>query len=251
LRFSLRSFIVAPERLSIWKGNTMSNVQLARGDIQRKIYARFLAAFPVLFVIFFLPAGTLAYWEAWVYSAILLIPVLFVVAYLLKHDPELLERRMRMREKEAAQKRIINLSYPYYLLTFLLPGLDRRFEWSVVPVELVIAADILVLLGYGIVFLVYRENSYASRIIEVEREQKVISSGPYAVVRHPMYLGVLLMYTLSPLALGSYWALIPGLLIIPILVARIRNEEEVLARELDGYSEYKQKIRYRLIPGIW
>jgi protein-S-isoprenylcysteine O-methyltransferase Ste14 len=200
---------------------------------------------------FFLPAGTFAYWEAWAYLAILFIPMFFVLRYLLKNEPELLERRMRMREKEAKQKLIIKLSYLYFLLAFLLPGFDKRFEWSNVPVVLVIAADILVLLGYGMIFLVFRENRYASRIIEVEQEQKVISSGPYAIVRHPMYLGVSIMYIFSPLALGSYWAMIPSLLIIPLLVVRIRNEESVLVRELKGYQEYLQKTKYRFFPGIW
>ena len=117
----------------------------------------------------------------------------------------------------------------------MLPGLDYRFGWSDVPVAVVIAADALVFLGYSVIFLVFKENRYASRIIEVEQEQKVITTGVYAVVRHPMYLGVCVMYIFSPLALGSYWAMIPALLIIPLLMARIRNEESVLAKELKGY----------------
>jgi protein-S-isoprenylcysteine O-methyltransferase Ste14 len=177
--------------------------------------------------------------------------MLLVLIYLLKNDPGLLERRMKMREREAEQKLIVKLSYFHFLLAFLLPGFDKRFGWSNVPAGAVVIADILVLLGYGTFFLVLRENRYASRIIEVEQGQKVISSGPYAMVRHPMYLGLLLLYIFSPLALGSYWAMIPAILIIPIIVARIRNEESVLARDLGGYQEYMQKIRYRLIPGIW
>ena len=117
--------------------------------------------------------------------------------------------------------------------------------------SVVVIADILILLGYVIVFLALRENRYASRIIEVEQGQTVISSGPYAIIRHPMYLGALPLYTLSPLALGSYWAMIPAILMIPVIVARIRNEESVLARDLNGYQEYMQRIRYRLIPGVW
>jgi protein-S-isoprenylcysteine O-methyltransferase Ste14 len=215
------------------------------------VSARILVFIPILFAMFFLPAGTFAYWEAWVYLTILLIPMILVLIYLVKNDPGLLERRMRMREKEAEQKLIIKISYLCFLLVFLLPGFDKRFEWSSAPVVVVIVADVLVLLGYGIFFLVLRENRYASRIIEVEQEQKVIRSGPYAIIRHPMYLGVSLMYILSPLALGSYWAMIPSLLIIPLLVARIRNEESLLGRELKGYQEYVQKTKYRLIPGIW
>jgi len=229
----------------------METSRATPSGLARKVYGRALLAVPVLWAILFVPAGTLAYWEAWVYLAILLIPMFFVFRYLLKHDPQLLERRMQMREREVAQRRIINLSYLYFLLAFVLPGLDKRWGWSDVPPLAVIAADLLVLLGYGLFVTVLRENQYASRTIQVERGQTVISSGPYALVRHPMYLGAALMYLASPLALGSYWALLPGLLIIPILVARIINEEKVLARDLNGYTAYTQQTRYRLLPGVW
>ena len=229
----------------------MSEHTLSQSKLSHMVYVRLLVSILVLIALFFLPAGTFAYWEAWVYLAILFIPMVFVFVYLLKTDPELLERRLRTREKEGAQKRIIKLSYFYFLLAFLLPGFDRRWGWSTVPLDIVIVADLLVVLGYGIFALVLRENRYASRIIEVEQEQKVISSGPYRIVRHPMYLGMLLMYLFSPLALGSYWAVIPSALIIPLLVARIRNEERVLMRDLKGYPDYMQKTKYRLIPGIW
>lgn len=229
----------------------MSNNQLSRGELTRIVIVRFLGAILVLSALFFLPAGTFAYREAWVYLAILFIPMLFVFFYLLNNDPELLARRMKTREKESEQKLIIKLSFIPFLLAFLLPGFDKRLGWSNVPVGMVVMADILVVLGYGMVFLVFRENRYASRVVEVEQEQTVISSGPYAMIRHPMYLGSLLLYILSPLALGSYWAMIPAILIIPVIVARIRNEESVLARDLSGYQEYMQKTRYRLIPGVW
>jgi len=229
----------------------MSNSQSSQGELIKMVFVRFLGAILVLSTMFFLPAGTLAYWEAWGYLAILFIPMLFVLFYLLKNDPGLLARRMKTREREAEQKLIIKLSFIPFLLAFLLPGFDKRFGWSNVPVGMVVMADILVLLGYSIVFLVFRENRYASRVVEVEQEQTVISSGPYAMIRHPMYLGSLLLYILSPLALGSYWAIIPAILIIPVIIARIRNEESVLARDLSGYQEYMQKTRYRLIPGMW
>jgi protein-S-isoprenylcysteine O-methyltransferase Ste14 len=229
----------------------MDDKQLSQSELIKMVFVRLLIVIPLLLAMFFLPAGTFAYWEAWLYLTVLLIPMVLVLIYLLRNDPALLARRMRMREKEASQKLIVKLGSLYYLLIFLIPGFDKRFGWSNVPVVVVIVADVLVLLGYGMFFLVLRENRYASRIIEVEQGQEVISSGPYAIVRHPMYLGVSLMYILSPLALGSYWATIPSLLIIPLLVARIRNEESVLGRELKGYKEYMQKTTYRLIPGIW
>lgn len=199
----------------------------------------------------FLPAGSLDYWQAWIYCGVLFIPVSFVVFYFLKKDPELLERRMRMREKEEKQKTIIKIAYIFFFIGFIIPGLDHRYHWSNVPVLLVIVANAIVLSGYILVFFVLRENSYASRIIEVEKGQKVITTGPYAIVRHPMYLGVLLMYLSTPLALGSYWALIFFLPLLPLIVVRLLNEEEVLLRELPGYKEYCQKTRYRLIPFIW
>jgi protein-S-isoprenylcysteine O-methyltransferase Ste14 len=162
-----------------------------------------------------------------------------------------IRRRLQFQEKEPEQKLIIKISYLFFFLAFIIPGLDRRFGWSNVPVMLVLLADILVLFGYGVVFLTFRENPYASRTIEVTADQAVVSTGPYAIVRHPMYLGSLFIYIFSPLALGSYWATIPMLLIIPILAVRILNEESVLLRDLRGYREYMRKTRYRLIPGAW
>ena len=212
---------------------------------------RFLAAVPVLFAMFFLPAGTFSYWEAWVYLAIIFIPMTLVLIYLFKNDPGRLERRMKTREPETEQKLIVKLSVPLFLIAFLLPGFDQRFGWSDVPVGVVVMAEILVLLGYGMFFLVGRENRYASRVVEVEQEQKIISSGPYAIIRRPMYLGLLVMYIYSPLALGSYWAIIPAILIIPVIVVRLLNEENVLARDLKGYKEYMEKTPDRLLPGIW
>jgi protein-S-isoprenylcysteine O-methyltransferase Ste14 len=227
------------------------NPPVSQGALRRTVITRFLLGLGALALVLFLPAGTLAYWEAWAYLTIVFIPAAFVGTYLLRHDPAFLERRMHTREQQAPQKAIIKLSALWFLLAFILPGLDHRIGWSDVPVPVVLAADILVLLGYGVIVRVFRENRYASRVIEVAEGQYVISSGPYAVVRHPMYVGVILMYLASPVALGSWWALLPALLIVPLLVIRILNEEKVLAEGLPGYSEYMQKTRYRLIPGIW
>jgi protein-S-isoprenylcysteine O-methyltransferase Ste14 len=220
-------------------------------ELRKKIAVLVPAVFLGLGLIFFVPAGTLEYWEAWVFIAVLLIPFLFVLTYLLRKDPELLARRTRLSEKESAQRRIIRASGLIFFIGFLIPGLDHRYGWSDIPVEAVLAADVLVILGYALVFLVFKENPFASRVVEVEHEQKVISTGPYALVRHPMYLGTSIMWLATPIALGSYWAL-PVFLILPIvLVYRIMNEEEVLLRDLPGYREYTQMVKYRLIPGIW
>ena len=216
------------------------------------VLVRLLAAIVLLGLMFCLPAGTIQYWQAWAYIAILIVPASVVMVHLLRKDPELLARRMKTKEKEREQKKIVRLSYVFFFLAFLIPGFDRRYGWSDVPLVIVVVADIVVLLGYLIFVLVLRENRYASRVIEVAEGQKVVSTGPYAVVRHPMYLANLLIYVFSPLALGSFWAT-PVLTLgtILMLVHRIRNEEEVLAEKLDGYREFVQRTRFRLIPGVW
>ncbi len=206
---------------------------------------------PFIALIILLPAGTWNYWQGWMYLATLLLPMLVSTAYLIKNDPALLERRLRMREKESAQQKIIGLLAIYFLIAFTLPGFDVRFGWSNVPLLVSILADGLVFTGYMITFWVLTVNSYLSRTVEVDIGQKVITTGPYAIVRHPMYFGVALLYIASPLALGSYWATLPALIILPLLAARIRNEEEVLLGELPGYAEYRQKVKYRLLPGVW
>jgi protein-S-isoprenylcysteine O-methyltransferase Ste14 len=212
---------------------------------------RLLSAVLVLPALLVLPAGTLAYWQAWVYLAVLLVPTTATAAYLLWRDPELLERRLQAREKDAAQGRIVALAGLIFILVILIPAFDRRFGWSAVPVPAVLLADLLVFAGYGLFVLVLRENRSASRIIEVQEGQRVVTTGPYSIVRHPMYVAVLAMGLGTPVALGSWWAIIPALLLMPVLVARIRNEERLLTLGLAGYREYVKMTRYRLVPGIW
>ncbi len=219
--------------------------------MKKSIAIRFAFMPFVLGAMFFWPAGTFRYWQAWIYMAILLIPMFGVLVYFLKKDPAVLERRLRVKEKERQQIYVLIFGWPSILGIFLLPGFDRRFSWSAVPPALVIAADVVVLGGYIFFFLVLRENRFAGRTVEVERGQKVISTGPYAVVRHPMYAAILVQWLFTPLALGSFWALLPALLMPLVLAARILGEERVLSRELEGYREYTRRIKYRLIPGIW
>ncbi len=210
----------------------------------------------MLFLVFycafiFIAAGTFLYWEGWLYFVALIVPLIFTLIYLLKNDPALLERRFRTQEKEKKQKMIVKAFRLPFILCYLLPAIDHRFNWSEVPTIIVVVANIMVMLGYFIVHFVFRENSYTSRIVEVEEDQKVISSGPYAIVRHPMYSGTCLMFLFTPLALGSFWALIAFVFLPVVLIIRILNEENVLQRDLKGYKEYCLKTKYRLIPYIW
>ncbi len=224
---------------------------MSKAQLLKVVASRVLGFVVMMMLFLFLPAGTWNYWQAWVYMGMLLIPMFFVMVYLIRNNPELLERRMRLREQRSEQKLIVKISLIFFLLAYLLPGFDIRFGWSNVPVWICIVADVLILVGYGIVVRVFQVNSYASRVVEINSGQKVIDTDVYAIVRHPMYFGAILMYSLSPLALGSYWAMIPGIMIVPVLVARILDEEVALEKDLPGYTEYKQKTKYRLLPFVW
>lgn len=203
----------------------------------------------LLALVLFVPAGSLRFWEAWIYWSGFSILTLFIAVYFSKKDPQLLARRMKYKEDETKKKppAFLNL----FFLCYVIPGLDFRFHWSAVPLWLVITANVVVFLGYILIILVFKENSYASTIIQVEKGQQVITTGPYAIVRHPMYLGLIIMILFTPLALGSYWAILPALLCIPMNIIRIIGEEEVLLRDLAGYSDYCTRTRYRLIPFVW
>lgn len=229
----------------------MATQTVAQPKLLGMVLVRFGGAFLLLGLLLFLPAGTFAYWHAWLYLAVLMIPMTGSAVWLLRNDPELLERRMHTRERGSSQKLELLFSLVWLFFAFVVPGLDFRYGWSNVPVWLVLVGDGLVLAGYTLFFLVLRENSYASRVVEIAEGQEVIDTGPYALVRHPMYTAVLLMFVFTPMALGSYWAMLSGVIMLYILIKRIYREEAMLSRELAGYSAYMTKVHHRLIPGVW
>jgi protein-S-isoprenylcysteine O-methyltransferase Ste14 len=199
-------------------------------------------------------AGTMRFWQAWVYLTIFLGASFLTTHYLVRRDPALLERRMRggpFAERRASQRLIMAFASLGFIAVLMVPALDRRLGWSAVPLIGVLAGDVLVAIGSYLVFLVYRENTFASATIEVAGGQRVITTGPYAIVRHPMYASGLLSLPGTPLALGSYWGLLAVAAMIPVLIWRLLDEERVLARDLPGYREYRRRVRYRLVPLIW
>lgn len=222
-----------------------------RAPLVAKALTRLVLGFAAIAALLFAPAGTTAWWQAWAYVGVLFGCVITMFVWLFVNDPALLERRLRGTEKRGEQRRVQALGSLVYLAVFVLPGLDHRFGWSDVPAGLSIAADVVVVAGYVAFAWVLRVNSWASRLVEVEHDQQVITSGPYAIVRHPMYGAILIIFAATPIALGSWWALLPALLLGPILAARVRDEEALLDAELPGYRAYAQTTRYRLVPGVW
>jgi len=208
----------------------------------------------VLWLVLFLPSLSLNYWEAWTYWVVFVVSVTAITAYFLKQDQMLIENRLKtgtMAEKERSQKLIQAFASVDFILLILVPSFDHRFHWSNVPAYLAITGDVFVFLGLLIIFRVFRENSYTSVAIEVGKGQKAVTTGPYGVIRHPMYAGALLMLFFTPLALGSFWGLIFFFPMLAILALRIIVEEKFLSMNLPGYVSYCQKVRYRLFPFIW
>jgi protein-S-isoprenylcysteine O-methyltransferase Ste14 len=225
-------------------------------SLKSKLLLRLPLGVIVVAALLFIPAGSLKFWQGWAYMACFFIPLLFSFCYLYRHDPQLLERRMQVKEKVREQKLFQALSPLIFSFTLLLSGLDHRFGWSrtslrPVPLWLTLLSQALLLGGILLIFWVMKVNSFASRTVQVEAGQTVISSGPYRLVRHPMYSGGLVMYLSTPLALGSYVALPAFALFIPLIVFRLLNEEKVLRQELPGYAEYCLRTRFRLLPLVW
>lgn len=199
----------------------------------------------------FLPAGSFLYINAWLFIALLFAPMLLLGAVLLVKAPKLLEKRLNAKETEGAQKGVVAISGLMFVIGFVVAGLDYRFGWSHVPLWAVAVAAVVLLAAYALYAEVMRENAYLSRTIEVQNDQKVVDTGLYGIVRHPMYAATLWLFLAIPLVLGSWWSLVCFLPYIAVIVVRIRNEEQVLEAGLVGYTAYQKRVRYRLIPFVW
>jgi protein-S-isoprenylcysteine O-methyltransferase Ste14 len=219
-----------------------------------KAFAGLLFLLLAMAALLFIPAGTSDYWQAWTFLAVYFASSLALTLYLMKEDPELLQRRMRggpAAEKEPVQKIIMVITSLGFIGLLVVPALDHRFAWSQMPPYMALAGDALVGIGWLAIFFVFRENSFTSATIELAPDQKVISTGPYALVRHPMYSGALVMLLGIPIALGSWWGVLIVPAILPALIWRLFEEEKFLARNLAGYVEYQNRVKYRLIPTVW
>ena len=208
----------------------------------------------VMALLLFVTAGTVRYWQAWLYLAIFFGAATLTTKFLIRKDPALLERRMRggpSAEKRPTQKFIMLCTSLGFIALLVVPALDYRFAWSMVPRAGVLVGDALVAVGFYLIFLVYKENTFTSATIEVAADQKVVSTGPYAIVRHPMYASASLYLAGTPLALGSYWGFVPLVGTLPFLIWRLLDEERFLALNLPGYTDYQKKVRHRLVPRIW
>ena len=212
---------------------------------------KFICGVLAVGLLVFLPAGTLNYRGGWLFCELLFIPMLILGIVLYIKSPELLKKRLASKEKEKTQKGVVAFSGLAFILSFVLSGLDFRFGWSEVPTWLIILASAVFLISYGLYAEVMRENAYLSRNIEVQEGQKLIDTGLYGIVRHPMYTATVFMFTAIPLVSGSWYGLAPMLTYPVVIVIRILNEEKVLSEGLDGYIDYKKKVKYRLLPFIW
>jgi protein-S-isoprenylcysteine O-methyltransferase Ste14 len=221
---------------------------------KKRTWSKLIVLVVVMGLLLFIPAGTLRYWQAWVYLSIFTGASVLITLYLMRNDPGLLERRMQSgprAEKRPTQKFIMLSTIIGFIALLIVPSLDHRFGWSAVPLGGMLLGDVLVVVGFYFMHLVYRENTFASATIQVVEGQRVISAGPYAIVRHPMYASGALYLLGTPLALGSYWGLLALGATLPFLVWRLLDEERFLAKNLRGYTEYQKRVRHRLIPLLW
>jgi len=212
---------------------------------------KFLAGLVLLALLIFLPAGTLAFTQGWIFMAVLFLPMLMIGIVLALKSPELLRKRLNSKEQENTQKGVVISSLLMFLAGFITAGLSFRFGWLRLPMWVSVTAAVIFLIGYAMYAEVLRENEYLSRTVEVQEEQKVIDTGLYGVIRHPMYTATILMFCFAPLVLGSVISFVIFLAYPVIIVTRIGNEEKVLENGLKGYTDYKKKVKYRLMPFVW
>ena len=212
---------------------------------------KFILGLVLVAALVFIPAGSLNFFGGWLFLALLFVPMLVLGVVLLTKSPALLQKRLNAKEKEGAQKGVVAASALLFLAGFIVAGLDFRFGWSTVPLWAVILASVVLLVSYALYAEVMRENAYLSRTIEVSENQKVVDTGLYGVVRHPMYAVTIWLFLSIPIVLGSLWALICFAPYVAVIIVRIINEEALLERELSGYTEYKKKVKFRLLPFIW
>lgn len=220
-------------------------------NIKIQALIKFVSGLIMVMLLIFVPAGTLHYINGWIMTGILFIPMLIMGIIMSVKNPELLEKRLNAKEKDSGQKNIIRFSGLIFLIGFIVAGLNYRFKWLIVPQWTVIISSIVFLLSYMMYAEVLRENTYLSRTIEVEENQKVIDTGLYGIIRHPMYTATIFMFLSIPLVLGSVHSFMIFLIYPAIIVVRLGNEEKFLENNLDGYAQYKNKVKYRLIPFIW
>ena len=212
---------------------------------------KFICGLMLVGLLIFLPAGTLQYTYGWLFAGLLFAPMLIAGFVMLLKSPEFLKKRLDAKEKQETQKGVVAFSGLMFIAGFVVAGLDFRFEWSTLPNWVVITASALFLVAYALYAEVMRENAYLSRTIKVEAGQTVVDTGLYGIVRHPMYAATVLLFLMIPLILGSWYALIAFAFYPAIIIVRLKDEEELLTRELPGYEAYKQKVKYRLIPFVW
>lgn len=220
-----------------------------------KLFGRAMAKFAsgvlLMGLLLFVPAGTLRWKQAWLLMGLLFIPMFLAGLVMMFRSPELLKKRLNAREEQGEQRIVLRLSATMFLAAFVLAGLNFRFGWLVLPEAVSWVGTVVFLLGYALYAEVLRENAWLSRTVEVQENQKVVDTGLYGVVRHPMYMSTLLLFLAMPVVLGSAPSFIVMLAYVPIIVRRIRNEEEVLEKGLEGYAEYRRRVRFRLIPFVW
>ena len=212
---------------------------------------KFICGVLIISILLFIPANTINYWNGWLFMSLLFIPMLIAGIFMIIKSPELLAKRLNVKEKENEQKQVIAVSGIMFILGFIIAGLNYRYSWIVIPNFVVIISSIIFILSYILYAEVLRENQYLSRTIEVQENQKVVDTGLYGIVRHPMYAVTIFLFLSMPLVLGSVISFLIFLIYPFIIAKRIKNEEEVLERELDGYLEYKKKVKYKVIPFIW